>query len=149
MFLDRQLYSRKMLSIWGDEKRMQKYKATYWQIHEHTNRRKNYLTKFNHQMSNFYGLPKVHKSGAIIRHTRPKNVFEDWLSCSTGHLSNLIDILIKPLVNFVRSNLRDITKFLIRLLCKVPTVTILTSFDIKSLYTNIHHDLGIHAMTYW
>ena len=70
-------------------------------------------------------------------------------SCPTSHLSNLIDILIKSLVNFVTSNLRDSTDFLNRLPHKVPTETILTSFDIKSLYTNIPHYPGIQSMTYW
>ena len=32
---------------------------------------------------------------------------------------------------------------------KVPSETILTSFHIKSLYTNIPHDQGIKAIEYW
>ena len=83
VFADRQFYSRKMLDILGDE-------DTYTNLEEHsgekvmqkikqltgkymkviTKEEKDYLTKFNHHMSTFYGLPKIYKSGAIIRHTQ-------------------------------------------------------------------------------
>ena len=84
-----------------------------------TKEEKDYLTKFNHHMSNFYGSPKMHKSEAIIRHTQdqkttylkidqpddlPFRPIVGGTSSPTSHLSNLIDILIKPLVNFWRSN---------------------------------------------
>ena len=67
----------------------------------------------------------------------------------TSNLSNLIDILIKPLVTFVRSNLRGSTEFINKLPHNVPSKTILTSFDITSLFTNIPHDVRIKAIEYW
>ena len=67
----------------------------------------------------------------------------------TSHLSNFIDILIKPLVIHVKSHLRDGIEFLNKLPRNVPMETIMTSFDIVSLYTNIPHDLGVEAIDYW
>ena len=113
---------------------------------------KEYLTKLNHRMNNFYGLPNIHKSQSIITHT--ENHRRSYLKiplsfdlsfrpivggpiCPTNHLSNLIDILIKPMLTFVKTNLRDVIEFINKLQRNVPNDTILTSFDITSLYTNI------------
>ena len=62
--------------------------------------------------------------------------------CPTSHLSNLIDIQIKPLVAFVKSNLRDSTEFINKLPHTVPIETIMTTFNVISIYTNIPHNLG-------
>ena len=42
-----------------------------------------------------------------------------------------------------------ITEFLNRIPAIVPEETLLTSFDVTSLYTNIPHDLGLTAVKYW
>ena len=70
-------------------------------------------------------------------------------SCLTHRLSNLIDILLRPYTNHVKSNLRDTTDFLNNLPERVPPHTILASFDIEALYSNIPHDLGLEAVKYW
>ena len=73
-----------------------------------------YLTNFNYQDSNLYGLPKVHKSKTItekIKSTtnqyiivhRPSNL-KMYPMCAgpkrvTNRLSNLIDILLKHISN--------------------------------------------------
>ena len=49
----------------------------------------------------------------------------------------------------MQSNLRDTTDFLNNLPNTVPTDTILASFDIESLYSNIPHELGIQAVRFW
>ena len=85
-----------------------------------------YLTNFETKLSKLYGLPKVHKS------TKIKNACEQYNSnyvqvenvddlalkpivagpaCQTHRLSNLIDILLRPLTKTVKSYLRDTTDF--------------------------------------
>ena len=70
-------------------------------------------------------------------------------NCPTSRLSNLIDIILKPLVSHVTSYIRDSTDFLTKLPTKVPNETLLARFDVVSLYTNIPHDLGLTAVKYW
>ena len=52
-------------------------------------------------------------------------------------------------MNHVKRNFRDTTGFLNNLLERVPPNTILASFDIVALYSNIPHDLGLEAVRYW
>ena len=79
VIMDRKYYSDKILAMLKDEE-------TYSELRTHTdekmmvtiqkltdklkgiltNREKDYLSKFNYQTNNFYGLPKVHKSQSII-----------------------------------------------------------------------------------
>ena len=159
---DRDYYANKILEILKDDE-------TYMQRHMHTDEKiirkierlsekykdelikgeKEYLTKLNHCMNNFYGLPKIHKSQSIITHAENhrrsylKSALSSDLSfrpivggpiCPTNHLSNLIDINIKPVVTFVKSNLRDGIKFINKLPRNVPNDTILTSFDIIRIF---------------
>ena len=70
-------------------------------------------------------------------------------TCPKSRLSNLIDIIIKPMVQYGGNNLRDSTEFLNKLSRRFPKETILTSFDITCLYTNIPHNLGMEAIQYW
>ncbi|KAK3098881.1 hypothetical protein FSP39_023944 [Pinctada imbricata] len=132
--------------------------------HQLTKNEIDYLTNFEVITSNFYGLPKIHKSRDIqenIQNCREAHVKipkpEDLKlrpiiagpSCSTQRLSNLLDILLKPLCKKVPSFIRDDMDFLNYIPESVPQNTILVSFDVTSLYTNIPHDLGIEAVTFW
>ena len=129
-----------------------------------TSKERKYLVDFNTKTSNFYGLPKIHKSEIIknaiqiqqseyIEIHRPKDLkFRPIVagpSCPTHRLSNLIDILLQPFLKEIKSFVRDDIDFL----CKIPTNidsnTILTTFDVSSLYSNIPHDLGREAISYW
>ena len=116
------------------------------------------------KLSIFYGLPKVHKSTKIksaceqcnSNYVQVENVDALALrpivagpACQTHRLSNLIDILLQPLINRVKSYLRDATDFLNHLPLEVHENTLLVSFDVHSLYSNIPHKLGIEAITYW
>ena len=56
---------------------------------------------------------------------------------------------MKPMVTFVKSNLRNDIELINKLSRNVPNDTILTSFDITSLYKNIPHNLGIEDIQYW
>ena len=86
-----------------------------------------YLERFEVKESQFYGLPKIHKSQAIINQCEHINSscveVEDvndlkirpivaGPSCLTHRLSNLLDIILRPFTNHVQSNLRDTTDFL-------------------------------------
>ncbi len=56
---------------------------------------------------------------------------------------------MKPYTKHVKSYLRDTTDFLNALPQSIPPDTILTSFDVESLYSNIPHTLGLTAVKYW
>ncbi len=131
---------------------------------ELTEKEQQYLTVFEVKTSNFYGLPKVHKSAVIINEV--KETVEDFIqcndpidlkfrpivagpSCATHRLSNFIDILLRPYIKFVKSYVRDDIDFLTHLPETIKENSVFVSFDVTSLYTNISHELGIRAISYW
>lgn len=123
-----------------------------------------YLTNFEVKSSNFYGLPKIHKSKEI--QDAVKNCADIYIkipqptdlkirpivagpASSTQRLSNLLDIILKPLCELLPSYVRDDMDFLNYIPKSVDPKTILVSFDVISLYTNIPHTLGLEAINYW
>ena len=64
-------------------------------------------------------------------------------------MSCILDILLKPFLKCVHSYLKDDIDFLKFIPHTVSEHTMLISFDIVSLYTNIPHDFGIEAISYW
>ncbi|XP_061170396.1 uncharacterized protein LOC133179719 [Saccostrea echinata] len=123
-----------------------------------------YLTNFEVKTSHFYGLPKIHKCKEIQKNVKKCNSTYIKLprpndlklrpiiagpASSTQRLSNLLDIILKPLCTKVTSYVRDDMDFLNYIPQTVPRDTLLVSFDVTSLYTNITHDLGIEAIKYW
>ena len=70
-------------------------------------------------------------------------------ACQTHRISNLLDILLKPLIKHVPSFLRDTTDFLNSLPNRIPKETLFATFDVESLYSNIPHDLGVEAINFW
>ena len=70
-------------------------------------------------------------------------------SSSTQRLSNLLDLILKPLCQKVPSFIRDDLDFLKYIPEKVQENTLLVSFDVISLYMNIPHDLGLEAVQFW
>ena len=123
-----------------------------------------YLKDFESKPSQFYGLPKVHKSNMIkekcqqatsqvveigeINDLKLRPIIAG-PACQTNRLSNLIDIILKPLIKHEPSFLKDTTDFLRQLPETTPENTILTTFDVESLYSNICHTLGLQAIKYW
>ena len=92
-----------------------------------TEKEVDYLTNFSYRTSNFYGLPKVHKSGIItkaieeqnneyIRIKEPEDLALRPIvagpSCPKKRLSTFIDIIIKPLLVHVKSYIKDNVHFL-------------------------------------
>ncbi|XP_062579660.1 uncharacterized protein LOC134241640 [Saccostrea cucullata] len=129
-----------------------------------TAKEKDYLTNFETKESQFYGLPKVHKSSEIknaIQAQRGEYICclnpEDLSfrpivggpNCSTQRLSHLLDILLKPYCEKVPSFIRDDIDFINHLPEHIQPNTKLVSFDVVNLYTNIPVDLGIKAVKYW
>ena len=102
--------------------------------------------------SNFYGLPKIHKSKEIEQNLKECNRTYVKIpaptdlklrpiiagqSSSTQGLSNLLDILLKPFGQRVPSFIQDDMEFLNYKSDTVQPDTLQVSFDITSLYTNI------------
>ena len=129
-----------------------------------TKKELDYLELFEVKESQFYGLPKIHKSKEITNQCKKTNApyvevkevrdlklrpIGAGPSCLTHRVSYLLDIILRPFTNHVKSYLRDTTDFLINLPYRVPTNTSLASFDIEALYSNIPHELGIKAVHFW
>ena len=123
-----------------------------------------YLTNFEYKQSNFYGLPKIHKCNQIKDAIAQQN--KEYIICPEPHdltfrpivgspqaptqrLSNLIDILLKPFCNHIDSYLKDSLDFLHILPDSTRTDSILTTFDITNMYSNINTKLGKEAIQYW
>ena len=70
-------------------------------------------------------------------------------ACETHRLSNLIDILLKPYIQKVKSYIRDDIDFLSHIPTTVPQGSLLVSFDVVNFYTNISHELGLRAVNFW
>ena len=100
----------------GIAKIIEKYKDNL------TKKEKEYLTSFSYNTSNFYGLPKIHKSKLIqnaikeqqkeyVHITAPSDLklrpIVAGPICSTRPLSNLIDILLKPFLLHLKSYIKD------------------------------------------
>ena len=69
--------------------------------------------------------------------------------CPTRSLSDITDKILKPLLMHVKSYIKDSTDFLNKCKRKLSSKTLLTTFDVCSLYTSIPHDLGIEAIEYF
>ena len=132
-------YKRLVLNIINDEHYYIKYPSyssqkIFKQLNELiakygiglTDKERAYITDFECKESNFYGLPKVHKSQTIsdacmnntssyIEVSEPKDLklrpIVAGPCCETHRLSNFIDILLKPYVSKVRSYIKDTSDF--------------------------------------
>ena len=146
------------------QKNLNSYVWKYEDKEEITEQEADFLLKFNVKHSNFYGLPKVHKSAEIMNAIReqksecvevksPKDLkFRPIVGgpqCLTHRLSNYLDILLKPLAVKVKSYLRDTMDFLSKLPDELQTESVLVSYDVTSLYSVIPHDLGLQAVSFW
>ena len=87
-----------------------------------TKKEDDYLRDFEIKDSNCYGLPKVHKSPQINAKCKESNVQSIEIenvsflklqpiiagpACLTHRLSNLLDILLRPFTNHVKSQIRE------------------------------------------
>ena len=64
-------------------------------------------------------------------------------------MSNFLDLILKPLTKHVKSNIKDNIEFLKTCKRNVTDDTVLVTFDVCSLYTNIPHEFGLRATEYF
>ena len=119
----------------------------------------NFLTKFSSSTSNFYGLPKVHKSKIIQEAIQVQNseYIKIYLTlrpivafpnCPTRRFSNLVDIFLKQFLIHIKSYIKDNLDFLAKCSRENKWDTILTTFDVVELYSNIPDEYGLEAIEY-
>ena len=122
-----------------------------------------FLTNFSFSTSNFYGLPKFDKSKVIqeaiqVQNSEYINIYEPsdltlrpivaGPNCPTCRVSNLVDILLKPFLIHIKSYIKDNLHFLAKCSRENKWDTILTTFDVWGLYSNIPHEYGLGAIEY-
>ena len=123
----------------------------------------NYLTKRKHEISDFYMLPKLHKSKRINEIVQKQqceyiNIEENIIVKAhpivadtvyhTSSISEILHIIMEPSLAMISHIAKDSFDFKNRLDKHCPTGTTLSTCDIKSLYTNIPHDLFHTAVEY-
>jgi hypothetical protein len=100
-------------------------------------------TKFP-RTSNFYLLPKIHKTN------NPGRPIVNSIGSPTERISAFIDDTLKPLASQVPSFIKDTTDFLNTIKdLDIDREDILLTIDVSALYTNIPHNEGIAAIRRW
>ena len=69
-------------------------------------------------------------------------------SCSTNRLSKLINILLQPFLNKIKSYITYKTNFLNRIAEKIYPNTLIVTFAVTNRNSNILHELGKQT-TFW
>ncbi|CAF4089010.1 unnamed protein product [Rotaria magnacalcarata] len=131
---------------------------------------KRYICDYDIQTPLFYALPKLHKSKRIDNLLKEQNSSSRVLEMNddppddlpfrpivastngpTQQLSRLLDGLLRPYLCKVQSYIESYEDFLDKISShrKVTSNTLLCTFDIKDLYTNIDHALTVKAIRYW
>ena len=64
-------------------------------------------------------------------------------------MSNVLDLILKPLTKHVKSNTKDNIEFLKTCKGNVTDDTVLVIFDACSLYTNIRQEFGLRVIEYF
>ena len=68
---------------------------------------------------------------------------------STRRFSNFLDLILKPLTEHVKSDIKDNIESLKTFKRNLTDDTVLVTFDVCSLYTNILHEFGLRAIEYF
>ena len=120
----------------------------------------NYLTKRKHKILNLYMLPKLHKSkriNEIIQKHQCEfmNIEENFIVEArpivagpvyhTSGISEIFHIIMEQSLAMISHIAKDSFVLKNRLDKHCHTGTTLNTFDIKSLYTNIRHDLFLYS----
>ena len=123
-----------------------------------------YITNYEWKTSNFYVTPKIHKSQIIkdiIKINESTYIDIDppvdlkgrpiiaGPASPTQHLSELLDKILAPLVPLLPSYIKDDWDLLRKFPRKIDYDCDLYTCDVISLYTNISHELGERALTYY
>ena len=103
-----------------------------------------YFSVNNPKLGRFYLLPKIHKR----LHDVPGRPVISNSGFYTENIFSFIEYHLKPLVQNVKSYIRDTNNFLSKLasLPPLPDDVILCTVDVVGLYPNIPHDEGLIAM---
>ena len=119
-----------------------------------------YLSQNYFETSNFYGCPKICKSEILHKAIKEQKKQLITISqqkysklrpivggpeCPTRNLSNLVDLITKH----VKSNIEDNIEFLKTCKRNITDDTVLITFDVCSLYTNIPHEFTLRAIEYF
>ena len=101
------------------------------------------LTVDNPKTARFYLLPKIHKIN------NPGRPITNAINSPTSSIAEFVDYQLKPIVQNLKSFIKDTTDFLnkLEIIRKVPEGALLVTMDVTSLYTNIPHNEGINAAT--
>ena len=104
----------------------------------------NYLAESNVRTSQFYMLPKIHKT----KINPPGRPIVSGNGCPTERISQFIDFFLQPCVKNIRSYIKDTSDFLNMLgsVGRLPENCILATLDVASLYTNIPNQEGRQAV---
>ncbi|XP_075208158.1 uncharacterized protein LOC142313057 [Anomaloglossus baeobatrachus] len=94
----------------------------------------------------FYMLPKVHKS--LLK--PPGRPIVAGIGSIFEQLCAYLDFYLQPFALRLESYVRDSADLISQLEeLNIPEGTILVTMDVESLYTNISHDLGMGAVSYY
>ena len=122
------------------------------------------LTQKTYKISNFYMLPKLHKSkelNDIILAKNSEYINVDKILTIEGRpivagpcyhtsvVSQILHVIMETTLSFIKHILKDSFDFIDRIDTQCTVNTILSTCDIKSLYTNIKHDVFYKAIEYW
>ena len=177
VIMDRDFYEKSITDMLNDSKTYQKLrKSQDLEIRKKlenfskkyskclTKDEQKYIYDFDMKTSNIYGLPKIHKSKKIIEEIKVQNLqyvtihnitdlkFRPIIAgptCPTSHLSALVDEILKPMLPEVKSYVKDDLDFLHKLNRELSEGDIFVTYDVESLYTNIDHQLGKTAISFW
>ena len=124
-----------------------------------------HLIHTKYKMSNIYMLPKLHKSRRVDQiilerkseyiHVPDENIELDGRPINSGPcyftrgLSLIVHAILLPVLDFIPHILKDSFDFVERFNTTCTMDTTIVTWDIKSLYTNLRHDLFIKAIEYW
>ena len=115
-------------------------------------------------VSNVYILPKLHKSKELndtIMAKNSENINADKILIIEGRpivagpyyhtsaVSQMLHVIMEPTLSFTKHILKDSFEFIGRIDTQCTVNTILSTCDIKSLCTNIKHDVFYKASEYW
>lgn len=107
-----------------------------------------HLVPNNPQCPDFYLLPKIHKPYSLPDRPPPCRPIVASFGCVTERVSAFVDSHLQPIVQIQPSFIKDTEHFLSILRdINVPADVILATIDVNSLYTEIPHEEGLHALT--
>ena len=122
------------------------------------------LTQKTYKISNFYMLPKLHKSKELNNIIMAKN--SEYINVDkiltiegrsivagpcyhTSVVSQILHVIMELTLSFIKHILKDSFDFIDRIDTQCTVNNILSICDTKSLYINIKHDVFYEAIEYW